>query len=64
MSGQIVISPDATTSVGLIGFGYNDAGSTAGSGLIIGGGGIIVSPLGSLTGSFDDFPTFDGEGGG
>ena len=64
VSGEIVISPDVTTSVGLIAFGYNSAGSSEGSGAILGGGGLIVQPLGTLTfgNTSEDF-AFEGEGG-
>jgi S-layer homology domain len=64
VSGQIVISLDATTSVGLIAFGYTSTGGTEGTGDIQGGGGLIASPLGSLTfGGASQAFDFFGEGG-
>ena len=63
VSGEIVISPDVATSVGLVGFGYNSDGSDEGTGEILGGGGIIVSPLGELVVGGDELPAFEGEGG-
>lgn len=64
VSGEIVISPDVATSVGLIAFGYTSTGGTEGSGDILGGGGLIVQPLGELVVGGDELPPFEREGGG
>jgi hypothetical protein len=63
VSGEIVISLEATTSVGLVAFGYTSTGGTEGTGDIAGGGGLIASPLGDVTVGGDAFPAFDEEGG-
>ena len=63
VSGEIVISLEETTSVGLIAFGYPSDDQCACNGIIQGGGGLIVQPLGSLTVGGDTF-AFEGEGGG
>ena len=62
VSGEIVLSPNATTSVGLVAFGYSNDDLASVNGLIQGGGGLIVQPLGSLAVGGDTF-AFEGEGG-
>ncbi len=57
VSGEFVISLDATTSVGLVGFGYTDDDSDTGSGMIQGGGGLIVHTAGDITVGGDTSPS-------
>ena len=61
VSGEIVFSPDVATSVGLVAFGYSDDDLCACSGIIQGGGGIIIQPLESSRRT--GLPPFEGEGG-
>ena len=62
VSGEIVPSPNATTSVGLVAFGYTERRSRHRRKRVDpGGGGLIVQPLGSLAVGGDTF-AFEGEG--
>ena len=50
VSGEIVISLEVATSVGLVAVGYSDFDLCDCNGIIQGGGGIIIQPLGELVG--------------
>jgi hypothetical protein len=60
VAGSIPLTLDAPTTVGLIAFGYNSAGSSEGTGEISGGGMLVANLIGTLTTGGDTF-SFPGE---